>query len=122
MPGGHNVNFRNGIVTDASGRHRGDEFFPRLLDIATQVNAKVVLMEVGEIQQAVRVANMALEQNEWDGVEIWRDGVGFDGFNHDIASAEQDETDARIKILGRAGGDGRAVVCWRGEGGAWMKP
>ena len=51
----------------------GDMFYPRLLDIAESVQAKVFLFEVGDMEQAVRVATTTLERGIWDKVEIWRD-------------------------------------------------
>ncbi|KXT05964.1 hypothetical protein AC578_324 [Pseudocercospora eumusae] len=49
----------------------GDLFYPHLLRIAFQVNAKIVLFEVADLDQAKRVAEMAMK--DWENVEIWRD-------------------------------------------------
>lgn len=56
----------------------GDMFYPRLLDIAGSVQAKVLLFEVGDTEQAIRVATRTLERGIWDKVEIWRDEPAAD--------------------------------------------
>ncbi|KAK4987911.1 hypothetical protein LTR66_007466 [Elasticomyces elasticus] len=56
-----------------SGIDQGDVFYPRLLAIAEEVGAKLVLLEVADLTQARRVATMAYKQRVWDGIEIWRD-------------------------------------------------
>ena len=51
----------------------GDTFYPCLLEIAVQVSAQVLLVEVADMQQAVRVAGMVVggrERGNWKGCEI----------------------------------------------------
>lgn len=56
----------------------GDSFYPQILEIANQVNAKMVLMEVSDLAQAKRVASLGISGGNWGGkCEIWRDW--FDG-------------------------------------------
>lgn len=50
----------------------GDQFYPRLWQIADQVRARVVLFEVGDADQAARVADMG-RRHSWDEIELWRD-------------------------------------------------
>ncbi|KAL9117530.1 MAG: hypothetical protein Q9187_005933, partial [Circinaria calcarea] len=52
---------------------QGDLFYPRLLKIASQVNAKLVLMEVDGTCQALRVKQMIHDMQIWDGCEFWMD-------------------------------------------------
>jgi methylase of polypeptide subunit release factors len=59
-----------------SDRAQGDRFYPRLLDLAHRVRAKVVLFEVADLDQAVRVASAARASGLWVTVEIWRDQPG----------------------------------------------
>ncbi|KAL5117085.1 hypothetical protein ACEQ8H_005044 [Pleosporales sp. CAS-2024a] len=56
-----------------SDTEQADLFYPRLLDIARHVEAKVVLLEVADLEQARRVARRAQELGVFDGIEIWRD-------------------------------------------------
>lgn len=90
----------------------GDSFYPRLLQIAQDVNAKIILMEVGDMQQAVRVAKLARSTGIWEGVEIWRDGPD------DTPRGMEYQREGDFEIKGT--GHGRSVHCWRGEGGQWL--
>lgn len=93
-------------------RHE-DVFYARLLDIAALLRPRVMLFEVGDLQQAVRVAEMALGHEELASsgcsvnVEVWRDWP-------DAAPEEDEEISA--KVLGgsrevhiRGSGHGRSV-------------
>ena len=87
---------------------QGDMFYPRLLKIAEEVEAKVVLLEVADIEQALRVARLAQKLDVFDGIEIWRD---------DPTSSQCSSEDG-FEVHGE--GNGRSVVCWRGVGGSWL--
>lgn len=50
-----------------------DVFYARLLEIAQRTRPKVVLFEVGDLEQATRVVELALSGGRWQDVEIWRD-------------------------------------------------
>lgn len=93
-----------------SGVDQGDIFYPRLLQIAERVRARIVLFEVADLEQARRVALMAKTQGIWDGIEIWRDWPS----QHD-PDAETGNTAALqdVKILGS--GNGRSVFAHRGD-------
>lgn len=88
---------------------QGDMFYPRLLKIAQEVEAKVVLLEVADLEQALRVARLAQKLGVFDGIEIWRD-------NPDTSS--QSTSEDGFDVHGE--GNGRSVVCWRGVGGSWL--
>lgn len=101
------VEYGGGVV-----RHE-DVFYARLLDIAAQLRPRVMLFEVGDLQQALRVAEMALGHEELASsgcnvnVEVWRDWP-------DAAPEEDEEISA--KVLGgsrevhiRGSGHGRSV-------------
>ncbi|KAL8738969.1 MAG: hypothetical protein Q9190_007913 [Brigantiaea leucoxantha] len=86
----------------------GDTYYPRLLQIATEIGAKVVVLEVGGIVQAKRVVSMVLNGRNWKSCEIWRDWP-------------EQELVEKITIEGRAiktigKGHGRAVVASTAEG------
>ena len=88
---------------------QGDGFYPRLLEIARDVEAKVVLLEVADMEQALRVAQHARNLDIFDGVEIWReqpDATGDTG------------TEEGFTVVGQ--GNARSVLCWRGQGTSWL--
>lgn len=95
----------------------GDIFYPRLLQVAEEVGARVVLVEVADMEQAIRVARMVVRKGGriWKGCEVWRDwpaanGVG-DG-NGEVVEVEGE----MVRVRGE--GNGRAVLAWRsGHGG-----
>jgi hypothetical protein len=88
---------------------QGDMFYPRLLEIARDVEAKIVLLEVADMEQALRVAQRAHDMDIFDGMEIWReqpDGVAGVATEH------------LIPVVGE--GNARSVLCWRGVGTSWL--
>lgn len=100
------------------GIDSGDVFYPRLLDIAVEQNAKIVLFEVADIEQAQRVASMIKSQSCWTGVEIWRDDPAC---MDDVSANEQSttpDTSGSVGIIGS--GNGRSVVAWRDEACKWL--
>ena len=79
----------------------GDAYYPYLLDLANHVKAKVVVVEVGDIKQAKRIAelirtNFSGRKSMEDAVEIWKDWES----DESAASREEDVS-------------ARAVVWWR---------
>jgi len=93
-----------------SDTERGDMFYPRLLELAREVEAKVVLLEISDMEQAIRVSQRALKLNIFDGVEIWREQPD--------ASASATTTEDGITVVGE--GNARSVICWRGLGTSWL--
>lgn len=89
---------------------QGDMFYPQLLNIARDVEAKIVLLEVADLDQALRVAQLAQRLEIFDGVEIWRDQP----------SAPADETTLEQNIPVHGQGNARTVICWRSIGAAWL--
>ena len=95
---------------------RGDAFYPRLLNIASRVSAKIILFEVADLAQAIRVAGMLVKGGQWDGLEIWRDWPGQGG---KIKGKEGLVVEGRsVDVVGE--GNGRAVFAWRKEGGLML--
>ncbi|EMC96188.1 hypothetical protein BAUCODRAFT_122220 [Baudoinia panamericana UAMH 10762] len=92
----------------------GDTFYPRILDVARKLDAKVVLVEVGDMEQAVRVASLAIEQGLWDAVEIWRDEPGRQ------APAEESVKIGDVCVFVRGVGYGRSVFAYRGSATEWF--
>ncbi len=89
----------------------GDAFYPRLLEIAEKVNAKLLLVEVADMEQAKRVVDLAVKGGYWEEHEIWRDWP-------DQGGTLQRDT---LKISGRTAqivgqGHGRSVLLSRSDG------
>ncbi|CAO2648351.1 Nn.00g076180.m01.CDS01 [Neocucurbitaria sp. VM-36] len=89
---------------------QGDQFYPRLLTIARDVEAKIVLLEIADLEQALRVARCAQDLDIFDGVEIWRDQPN--------AMTQDSTNDNEIQLVGQ--GNARSVICWRGAGASWL--
>ena len=89
---------------------QGDFFYPRLLKFAQEFESKVVLFEVADLPQALRVAQLAKATGFFDGIEIWRDDPK--------PTSSEATTEDGFDVLGN--GNARSVVCWRGQGAAWL--
>jgi methylase of polypeptide subunit release factors len=85
----------------------GDFFYPKLWQAAEKVNAKVCLFEVADLEQATRVAAMAVERGTWDVVEIWRDEPGAGG------DTEETLTIGGRDVRVRGTGHGRSIFAKR---------
>lgn len=102
---------------------QSDQFYPAILAFANRAEAKIVLLEVADEEQAVRVARL-VKNTVYDGVEIWReqpDAVSpfaFADENSDESSSREEDSVSGIPIIGT--GNMRSVVCWRGAGAAWL--
>jgi methylase of polypeptide subunit release factors len=103
----------------------GDTFYPVLVQIASEVVAKVVWLEVADMEQAERVARMIRRvAHQKDVVEIWREdpaAVGGDDHDEGVEMGHQDvERYHGFRVRGK--GNGRSVAWWRGvEGRKWLK-
>lgn len=101
------------VIPGRSDIEQGDAFYPRILTIASQAEVKLVLLEVADLDQALRVAHMAHAMSYFRGVEIWRD-------QPDAMDAEDEiEVLDGFKIKGQ--GNGRSVFCWTERGGRWLE-
>lgn len=96
----------NGHTRLRSGND-GDRFHQDILEQAVSMRVKVVLLEVEDMEQAIRVANMAAQQNEWYSHQIWKDEPG--------ANVPDQYLSMDSKIVSVHGsGEGRSVlVCTR---------
>lgn len=90
---------------------QGDLFYPRLLNIAQNVQAKIVLFEVADLQQAMRVAKLAQSLNVFQGIEIWREDPRT---NYPTAS----DNCGGIAVKGE--GNARSVLCYNSTGASWL--
>ncbi|KAI2784621.1 S-adenosyl-L-methionine-dependent methyltransferase [Daldinia loculata] len=83
-----------------------DVFYARILDVAKILQPRFVVLEVGGLAQAVRVARMALER--WGGVEeaeIWRDWPDMQPREDEPGSVDV----AGMAVPVRGSGNGRVV-------------
>ncbi len=91
----------------------GDTFYPHILRLARSFRAKILLVEVVDLAQAIRVAAMILGSRRWAGCEIWRDYPGQGGSKEARKTIDVDGRD----ILVKGEGNGRAVLAWSSIGG-----
>jgi methylase of polypeptide subunit release factors len=85
-----------------------DIFYPIILDTAHSSRAKVVLMEVSDTTQALRVAQIALDRGFWRSVEIWRDWPSH--MDEDAGTIREVVVGEHV-VTFKGSGQGRAVVC-----------
>ncbi|KAK5694436.1 hypothetical protein LTR17_024812 [Elasticomyces elasticus] len=99
-------------LSDSTGfRHDGDVFYPRIVALADELQAKVMLLEVADIEQASRVAAI-VSKSHWDGIEIWRD--------EPATSTLTTTTIGSSTVNVRGDGHGRSVFASRGTATTWL--
>jgi methylase of polypeptide subunit release factors len=86
-------------------RNAEDVFYYNILNIADVVTARIVLMEVGNTEQALRVSSIAAGMEKWSSVEIWRDWPDQRGDKFEQTLV------GKTIIRMRGSGHGRSVVC-----------
>jgi HemK-like putative methylase len=95
-----------------SDDEQGDLFYPHLLKVAKLLQPKLLLLEVGDMNQARRVARQAQLRYNLGTVEIWKDTLQQDkNIKHLQAFSD-------INIIGS--GDGRSVLYYTTEGASWI--
>lgn len=102
--------------TTQAAEDDGDLFYPKLYELAIMLDTKVVLFEVADMGQALRVASLA--GNDWEVVEIWRDDPDASGGGMETVNVEEGERRRRVGVKGV--GNGRSIVAYRGEGLRWL--
>jgi methylase of polypeptide subunit release factors len=90
---------------------QGDAFYPILLAAAREMEVKIVLLEVADLDQALRVAQMARNMRIFEGIEIWRD-------QPDQPEGSGSRTSHDFPLIGQ--GNARSVLCWQGRGASWL--
>lgn len=95
--------------------HSGDTFYPHIVRIAQHVGTSLLVMEVGDSEQALRVRRMvwtsSQKRNERFCVETWYDDGAMSRHTR-----EQDFSPSQPESP--AGSSARAIVVWRGD---WAK-
>ncbi|KAL9636904.1 MAG: hypothetical protein Q9204_002074 [Flavoplaca sp. TL-2023a] len=99
--------------TGGSDEVVGDAFYPRLISIARDTKAKVLVMEVGDMHQAMRIVQLVGKSKIWQKMEIWADGI----LDHHSSRIVTNHLGAYIITI-RGKGEARAVAVWgrSGEG------
>ena len=98
--------------TAPSSENDGDRFHEDILMQAAGMRTNVVLLEVEDMDQAVRVAKMAVQQGQWYTFEIWRDEPASNEPCQYVTVASKSEKHEVVRICGT--GEGRSVlVCTR---------
>jgi methylase of polypeptide subunit release factors len=98
---------RDGDLTHSQAE---DVFYYKILDTARAGSAQIVLMEVGDLQQALRVAQIALNMGLWSLVEVWRD---WPDQEPDRPEEVEEAAVGQLRIRIRGSGHGRSVLCRR---------
>lgn len=108
------------IDTTSEGKlSKGDIFYHHILRHAQQLNTKILLVEVADLEQAKRVVALMVRQGIWSGVEIWRDHPDDrSGTQSASVRVEHDGATRIIPIVGS--GNGRSVLAFRGECQRWL--
>jgi HemK-like putative methylase len=96
-------------IRDSTHLQAEDIFYYKILDTAWGGSARNLLMEVGDLQQALRVARIALSMKLWSLVEVWRDWPDQRPETPKVEEAVIDHHTVRI----RGSGHGRSVLCRR---------
>ncbi|KAI0851585.1 S-adenosyl-L-methionine-dependent methyltransferase [Daldinia vernicosa] len=87
-----------------------DVFYARILDVAEILRPRFVVLEVGDLAQAVRVVQMARERNsDAEEVEIWRDWPDMQPREGEPESVDV----AGMTVPVRGSGNGRVVFLRR---------
>ena len=90
-----------------------DIFYYHLLSIAAKLKIKLLVMEVGDYDQASRVIRIANKSTPsiWAFGEIWRDNI-YTGDDND-AQVSSPESNSPLHYTSVGSGHGRVVVLWR---------
>lgn len=85
----------------------GDSFYSKLLDVAERSNAKILLVEVADMEQARRIVAKGIERRYWYQFEIWKDRPDVTMFSETLIGG------ASVRVIGD--GHGRSVLAWKDE-------
>ena len=92
----------------------GDTFYPHIFQAAESSEAKVLLLEISDMDQARRIVEMAPEH--WVHIEIWRNGIDGQKAETEVVHI----SDRLITIRGPKDGHGRGVFCVSRQARTWV--
>ncbi|KAI0998041.1 hypothetical protein K3495_g10148 [Podosphaera aphanis] len=93
-----------------------DIFYHRLIELHDFTFSKVLLMEVGDVAQAIRVAKISLDNarvGKHSRVELWRDNPGAEPDPKKVTEVDIEGVSVRVKGVGKV----RSVVLIRIDDG-----
>ena len=97
----------------------GDIFYQHILLVALELNARVIVMEVGDSRQASRVGTLARNLMQKDGkehcIEVWRDDGSVKLWS------DNEPGDGGPSCAEPSDALDRAVVIWRRDWSAWRR-
>ncbi|KAL8807449.1 MAG: hypothetical protein Q9200_004667 [Gallowayella weberi] len=85
----------------------GDAFYPHIVSLAEQMNASMIAVEVGDTEQARRIARMIGKRQLWRKLNVWGDGILDDG-----NSRMEAHHSGILPFTAHGTGEGRAVAAW----------
>ncbi|KAI1337522.1 S-adenosyl-L-methionine-dependent methyltransferase [Xylariaceae sp. FL0016] len=92
------------------GRSPEDVFYARLLEIADILRPRTAVFEVGDLKQAMRVAEMGQRGYQgWETIEIWRDWPDLTPASDEVDTTQVGQMEVPVK----GSGHGRAVFFQR---------
>jgi HemK-like putative methylase len=89
-----------------------DVFYGAILKVAQASESKVVLMEVADLEQALRVAMHASDLGQFRLIELWRDWPSDTAESNSIIQNHPSEPQIQYKFNIKGQGNARSVVCW----------
>jgi len=107
----------------ANDGKRTDAFYLQLIRVAKRTNAKILVMEVGDLKQATRVLAIVYKTLDgyFQGAEVWHDDILEHPFQTSVGVIPEGRVPSQYaKWGGLDGANARAVVLWRGEGRQWL--
>lgn len=107
VPTSRNINLQPHVSDPVADSVVGDAFYSQLLQIAQTHESGLVVLEVGDTNQAQRVVSKAILSHHWDTCEIWRDWPEQNSRGKEILHVSGED----VHIRGE--GNGRAVVLTR---------
>lgn len=107
---------------ESEDRSRADRFYRKLVNIAPKLDATLLVMEVGDTEQANRVLCLARKTLSSGDDEVlfesWRDDGSVRRTDH-VEDFGHDSEKKQI-VSGEESSD-RVVVCWRGDWATWRR-
>lgn len=96
------------LAIDAGILRSEDVFYPRILNVASSSGAKLVLMEIADLEQALRVCQYAYNMSYWTSVEVFKD---WPDETAEIVSRDLTHGKRLESQVVRGQGSGRSVMC-----------
>lgn len=93
---------------DGSDEVSGLALYPRVVSLANHIDANIMAVEVGNMQQARHVVEMAGKKRAWRKMQVWRDDIIDRGHSQMGADGA-----GNYPFTDHGTGEGRAVIAWK---------